>query len=347
MQGKMADVRHAALDDPAAADCATPTSRVSARIPLLSGAVGTGVGLLLAVGLVGWVGLDTVLANMRGMQPGYIAVYVALTSGTYLLRALRFRPLIGLDVKLSKLYGIVSLHTLMVNLLPFSTGDLSYPVLLKRYRVSRTLLESLPSLLLVRIQDLVITAALLMVALAWLGRGREAAELAGDALPRLGFPAIAAIIAALVLRRLVARTSLARRLGPGWRRIWLAVRDVDARVWLATIAVGFLIRLVATVSVSYLFSSVDIDVSLATVLLITSLYTLLPLLPVNVVAGIGITEAYLVACFVASGIDRGVAVAASVQIHGVQLLTAALLAVAGFVQLRYLDGRELPATVRP
>ena len=299
------------------------------------------MGLLLAVALVLWVGLDAMLASIRRVRPGDVAVYLALTGGTYLLRALRFRSLIGLDVSLPKLYGIVSLHTLMVNLLPFSAGDLAYPVLLKRYRISRTLIDSVPSLVLVRIQDLVITGALLMVAVAWLGRGRETVELAGSALPGLGGPVIVAILAAAVLGRTVARTALARRLAPALRRIWLAVRDVDTRVWLATMAVGVMIRLIATISVSYLFSSVGIELSLPTVLLITTLYTLLPLLPANVVAGIGITEAYLVACFVATGIDRTVAVAASVQIHGLQLLTAGLLAGAGFVQLRYLGTREV------
>jgi uncharacterized membrane protein YbhN (UPF0104 family) len=204
-------------------------------------------------------------------------------------------------------------------------------------------MDGVPSILLVRLQDIFITGALLVVALIWLGRGREAVDVAEGKLPQALLALVVAVLTAVVLGRVIARTSLVRRLAPTLLCIWSAIRVLDLRVWLATLAVGLLVRLVAIVSVSCLFLSVGVPLSPATVLLITTLYTLLPMLPVNVVAGIGVTEAYLVACLVATGIDRAVAVAASVQIHGLQLLTAALLAGAGLVQLQYQRARELPA----
>ncbi|HEX9818977.1 MAG TPA: lysylphosphatidylglycerol synthase domain-containing protein [Methylomirabilota bacterium] len=300
---------------------------------LRSPLVGTVLGVLAAAALIAWLGPEDVLASARRVELADVVVYLGLTACTYLLRAWRFRALISRAASLPKLYGIVSLHTLLVNLLPFSAGDLSYPVLLKRFRISRDLVDGIPSLLVVRLQDVFITGALVPVALIWLGHGPRLLEAAEPRLPLTLLGLAAAAVAAVLLGGRLARTPLVRRVAPAVGRIWSDVRGLHPRVWLATLALGFLVRLIAIVAVSYLFRSVGIPLSLATVLLITTLYTLLPLLPVNVVAGIGVTEAFLVICFVASGIDRGVAAAASLQIHGLQLLTAGLLAGTGALQL--------------
>ena len=303
--------------------------------------VGTTVGVLVAAAIVAWAGPDDLVASLRRVQLTDVAVYLILTACTYLLRAWRFRALISRAASLPKIYGVVSLHTLLVNLLPFSAGDLSYPVLLKRFRISGDLMEGIPSLLVVRLQDILITGALLPVALIWLGHVHHVLDATEARLPLTLVGLAGASTAAVFLGGRLARMPLVRRAMPAVRRVWSDVRGLHPRVWLATLTLGFLVRLVAIVAVSYLFRSVGIPLSLATVLLITTLYTLLPLLPVNVVAGIGVTEAFLVTCFVASGIDRGVAAAASLQIHGLQLLTATLLAGVGVLQLWRLGaGRQ-------
>jgi hypothetical protein len=286
-----------------------------------------------------------VLASIGHVQPGDVGVYLGLTACTYLLRAWRFRALISLATSLPRLYGIVSLHTLLVNLLPFSAGDLSYPVLLKRFGISRDLVEGIPSLLVVRLQDVLITAALVPVALVWLGHGALLRDAAEARWPLALLVVAAGATLAFVAHRPLARSALGRRVAPTVRRVWSDVRGLHPRVWLVTLALGLLARLVAIVGVSYLFRGVGIPLSPATVLLITTLYTLLPLLPVNVVAGIGVTEAFLVICFVASGIDRGVAATASLQVHGLQLLTAVVLAGIGLLQLWWW-GRDEPARQR-
>jgi uncharacterized membrane protein YbhN (UPF0104 family) len=121
--------------------------------------------------------------------------------------------------------------------------------------------------------------------------------------------------------------------------IWSTVRELDRRAWLGALVLGILARLVAIIGVFYLFRSVGLPLPFVSVLLISILYTFVPLLPVNVVAGLGITEAYLIACFVASGVERAVAAVASLQIHALQLGIATVLAAAGFVQLHYQSTR--------
>jgi uncharacterized membrane protein YbhN (UPF0104 family) len=309
------------------------------RRPVLSVVAGTLAGLLIIAALVVHAGIVEVLGSFQAVSPAELGIYVGLTACTYFLRALRFRALIGLGARLSKLYAVVSVHTLMVNLLPFSAGDVAYPVLLRRYRLARDLVDGIPSLLLVRVQDLALTAALLVIAVAWLGRAGDAVEVAGaGVLPAMLGVAVVAAAGGLVGGR-IRRTALARRIEPSIARIWAAVRAVELRTWVRTLLVGVAARMVAIVAVFYLFRSIGVPLSLGAILLITTLYTLLPLLPLNVVAGIGVTEAYLVASLMAAGVDKPAAIAASLQIHALQLGTALLLAASGFVHLQYVSGR--------
>jgi uncharacterized membrane protein YbhN (UPF0104 family) len=94
-------------------------------------------------------------------------------------------------------------------------------------------------------------------------------------------------------------------------------------------------RLTSIIATFFLISGVGILLSLPNVFLICSLYVFLPLLPINTLAGLGITEAFLFAFFMTRGIDRSVATAASVQIHLLQLFIAFVLGVIGAIYLQY------------
>ena len=66
----------------------------------------------------------------------------------------------------------------------------------------------------------------------------------------------------------------------------------------------------------------------------------LPLLPINTVAGLGITEAFLLAFFVGSGIDERTAAVASVHVHLLQLMIAGSLGLFGALHLEWLSRHE-------
>jgi uncharacterized membrane protein YbhN (UPF0104 family) len=144
----------------------------------------------------------------------------------------------------------------------------------------------------------------------------------------------------LLYRRLGDRLPVvrqARRLLPG---VLSSFREVPPRVWVGTLSIATAARLSSMIAVLYLFQTVGISLPLSTVFLITSLYVFLPYLPITPPAGIGITEGFLLAFFVRSGMDVSVAAAASVQIHFLQLLIAAVLGALGLAQLHYLRKRD-------
>ena len=127
----------------------------SRRKRLSSIILGSIVGAIILAAILAWAGPGKVWNNLGNVDYTDLAMYVALAVLTYLLRAWRFRLLVNRGTT-SKFYGIVSVHTLMINFLPFSSGDISYPLLLKRYGMSDGFLQGVPSLLIARAQDIFI-----------------------------------------------------------------------------------------------------------------------------------------------------------------------------------------------
>jgi uncharacterized membrane protein YbhN (UPF0104 family) len=299
---------------------------------------GTAIGGAAFVLLLRWAGFNNVWFQIGDLHFAYLATYVGLTMGTYYLRAWRFQILIGGRGIVSKLYGVVSVHTLMVNLLPLGSGELSYPVLLKRCGISACFVDGIPSIILARLQDLLISGVLLFVALGSVGRVIVVSEAFWGAIVKGIGVSLLLVAAALFLCRKLAEKSVVpanvRRFMVEFVR---SVSNVGSAVWLASFFIALISRFTSIIATFYLIQAVGVFLSFPIVFLICSAYVFLPLLPLNTVAGLGITEAFLVMFFVASGIDRQSAAVASIHVHLLQLMIAATLGGIGALQLLYLS----------
>ena len=90
-------------------------------------------------------------------------------------KALRFRELLKLDVRVKQIIPILALHTFWGNLLPMRSGDLSYIYLMKRREgVDET--KSVASLMLASLIELMLLMGL-MVGTAWVLRSALAGQL--------------------------------------------------------------------------------------------------------------------------------------------------------------------------
>lgn len=281
--------------------------------------------------LLAWAGIENIWYRTAEIDGGYLSIYVGLTVGTYLLRAWRFQLLIGTSGIVTKLYGIVSVHNLMVNLLPLSGGDLSYPLLLKHCGISARFGEGLPSLILARLQDMLLSGFLLGAALVWVG---HLSTLYVERLMNVFLLALLVFgIGILVYRTSASKLTVCRRARIFLSEIFASIKNLGAAVWLQSFGVALLARSASIIATFYLIQAVGVSLSFPTVFLICSVYVFLPLLPVNTVAGLGITEAVLVAFFVAGGIDERTAVVASIHLHVLQLAVAVSLGLFGSVYL--------------
>jgi len=310
--------------------------------------VGTIIGAAILAAIIAWAGLGNVWESFGNINYADLAVYVGLAICTYFFRAWRFQLLVNRG-SLSKFYGIVSVHTLMVNLLPFSSGEISYPVLLRRYGVSPDFLQGIPSLVIARAQDIFINLSLVVIALVWVGNGRLIlGGISSEFTVLLGLAVVAIVIAGWLTYQIWGRTSAKARRIIGFMFAAVApVKETTLRTWAATFLLTISIRMISIVGVFYLLGSVGVTLPLAAVFLITSLYVFLPLLPLNTPAGLGITEAFLLGFFLVSGIDRAAATAASLQIHSIQLGVAAILGAIGLIQLQYLKWRSSISSKNP
>ncbi len=123
--------------------------------------------VLIIIGIERWIGWQTLLEPWYRIAPGTLILATLLTWVSYLARALRvydyFLPAThgGFTVCLK----LTLLHNLINNLLPMRSGEISFPVLMRRY-FATPLVKSLAALLWFRFMDL---HALGLVALIALG----------------------------------------------------------------------------------------------------------------------------------------------------------------------------------
>jgi uncharacterized membrane protein YbhN (UPF0104 family) len=298
-------------------------------------------GLTLLALLVGWAGLGDVWShiNINNVNLGYLFIYFGLAIAIYVLRAWRFQLLIGCNGSLSKLYGVVSVHTLMINLFPASTGEISYPLLLKHYGISARFMDGIPSIVAARFQDLIVNACLVIAAVMWVGGFHVLFEMMEESVTALtGISVITLAIGVAVVYTLMRKSNFVDWASKVLLEILTSVRKTTRIIWVLGFALSIATRLASIVAVFYLILAVNVFLALPALILISSFYVFLPLLPVNTLAGLGISEGFLVMFFMGSGIEKDLATAASIQIHLLQLTVAALLGVVGILLLQFSKG---------
>ncbi len=288
-----------------------------------------------------WGGVDDVWRQRRAISLPHLGGFVFLTLVVYWLRAWRFHLLLRARGALARLCGVVSVHTLMLNLLPFGSGEVTYPALLKRYGIADGLMDGVPSIVIARLQDSSIYLAFLVLALAWTGDLLPVLRWAAGPVPLAATGAVLAIgLAALPLwKALGGRLPIPRDMERWLGKVAAILRSIPPSAWFGTLVIALAARSAALLGVMLLFQTLGLHLSFSTVFLISSLYVFLPYLPINTPAGLGVTEGYLAAMFVHSGIDRSVAAAASLQSHLLQLLVVAVLGALGLLGLQYMRGR--------
>ena len=118
-----------------------------------------------------------------------------------LMKALRFKSILNIELPLRRFFPIIALHTFWTNLLPMRAGDVSYIYLLKsREKVAGT--KSVASLMVASVLDILLQLTLI-VGIAWYFKPRLASKMSYASflfIPFFGILALLAIISiALVL----------------------------------------------------------------------------------------------------------------------------------------------------
>ncbi len=286
-------------------------------------------------GIEYFLGWKTVFSGWRAIPPASLAVAIVLLLVSYLLRAWRIWGYFRLAT-LTEFLGTLSvtlLHNLFNHMLPARSGEISFPLLLKR-RFQFDLVHSSAALFWLRLLDLHFVAGLAL----------------GLVMARIGLPAVGIVLASIwLLLPLVMAPPLlarvARRQAQGmaqgrWTRVFgrfLEGLPNSARDTLQSLVLTWLNWVVKLGLVAWLFrsfSGASFQASLAGMLggEVTSV------LPFHAPGGIGTYEAGVVLASAPYGVPLGVATASSVNVH---LFLLGMAAVSGGVALLFSSRHRL------
>jgi len=297
--------------------------------PILSRAVSVllFLGLVLIVQLsVGWSAL---LSAWEVVPFASVTGAVALVFISYALRALRVRYYFAAETKGHDLaiLRIFLLHNLLNNLLPLRSGEISFPVMMKR-AFAIPMARTVPGLMYLRLLDLYVIVLLGLVLAPWLG-----------GVFRWGvFVTLAAVPILAFLGQRQLSLALEGRLGRLGRVLTQAISGfpstIESYVGICLLTAGnWAVKLFVLAAVLRMFLPLPYPDALIGVVA----GELTGILPINGLAGAGTYEGGVIAGLQGSGVGFAAGMAAAVNLH---LFVLGVAVISGLLAL------TLPAGVR-
>ncbi len=305
------------------------------RGPLLSSLV-----IIVTIVLLGVI-LSQVDYRMVGLSLHRASLGVTLLAFvlyilTYLLRAWRWRVLVGLPLPFISLFHIVCLHTLANNLFPFRTGELTFPYFLRRFHHVE-LSSSLSSLLLARVSDMLALGLFFITALIAIGLPK------GKSL----FPLVVLLLMALlllspgILARLLSILAplppfkkygaSVEALSQELRGQWKGKRAIKAN--LLSLSIWGIKFLAFLLLIEEMTRTVGFPLTYWKVILGTSASELTTVLPIHSIGGIGTYEAGWTGAFILMGMARKTALTTAFLFHLVLLFFSVILGLPSYLMV--------------
>jgi len=273
-----------------------------------------------------------------------LGVYFALG----LLRAVRFRVLLGPGAALSGLYPVALLHNLLIRTLPSLAGEISYPALLSHY-LGISAPRGLASLLGARLAEMIFVICGGGLGLLSLRTPAGRGGLAGSILVAALLISVGGVLFAGPSVRVLGGLSvrLGRWLLAGRSSLWesLARQIEETGAALdqlrvpSTLAQNLLLS-ASTYGTSLCFQLLllhltGIDAPLGCLVAVVSLVTVVGFLPLSV-GGLGLVEGGWVAGLtLVAGVPMQRAVVTAFVLHGCQLLCAVIAGAVGYLWLQF------------
>lgn len=299
------------------------------------------VGIAVLLGLFLLTDSETLAASLRTLDLAYLALsLLAFGLGTC-LRAYRFKILAGSqrDVSLKPFYRITAYHQLLLMLLPFRTGEFSYPILL-RQQLQRPLAKGTGDLVVARLLDLILCGSCL-------GLGLLALPVEGNrgaALTTLSLVVVSLGAAGLaLLPKLVhfCQISVARwrpRLSPEHFRageefileLDRATSGLEWRVLASALGVSLAAGGAAILRIYLLFASFQVDLGALGATFLFGAANLIGLIPLHGFGGLGPKQLGIAGALVLLGLSTALAASLTLLFQAAMIAFVALLALLAY-----------------
>lgn len=250
------------------------------------------------------------------LRPEYLILSLLFYLSTYIFRALRFSVMFP-NISVPELSAVMGIHTFFNNVLPFRSGEASFPIILKKLFGIDVAISSV-ALLLVRVLD-VLSLSLLFSLSAFIVATQKTELLW---IPLLISVALlgALLLGAKLLRKLKDKFSVVGN-------IFLFVQGfVSLNNFLRLSLFSLLTWLFKFVSFFFILKAGKVELSFFQTVFSSTFGELTSILPVHSVGGFGTYEAGLTGGFALLGIKTDQALTVAFYFHLVLLLMSAILA---------------------
>ena len=307
------------------------------------------IAIVLVWFLLSKIEVGAIVITLKNMPPHLILLGLFFYALSYLFRAFRFKMLLQGDVSVVRLYNIVAIHNMWLNLLPLRAGELSYLYLLKKKGGAVSYLTGVPSLVLARVFDLLSIFLLFLISFVGLGQ-------LPDLLNQLAILMIVMVLTALVIMALLLwkkerflgqikyyilkykmeRIAFVNKMLGKSSEILEGFKSVQDYIVIMKIFIYSLLSWLAINAYNFvIIRALNIDFNVWQILFITIFFIFLSLLPVNGYAGFGTFESVFVVISSSFGVMPDVAIGAAFAAHIVSICIFVLIGLISFLALNF------------
>jgi len=297
--------------------------------------------------LLSQIQISDVITTLAGIDPLYSVAGFVLYACSYVFRALRFHILLNRDVGLRDLFNIVCVHSMVNNILPARTGELSYIYLLKKLH-NKKAGEGIATLFVARVFD-VISISLLFFISVWMIQDLPAIIMNTVWVIALLMLLIVIFLIILLyfgesflneIRRFFERFNLDKKYFVDYllRKGEETVESFEKiksnwRVFeLITVSIGIWLSLYALTYILVL--AMHINLAFFAVLLGSTFLIFTTILPVQGIGGFGTMEGGWAVGFIAVGLTKEVAISSGFVVHIVISGYFLILGLSGLIRMR-------------
>lgn len=298
---------------------------------------------ICATGLVGWWLLERISFSLLVRYWGRLTLsaYVVgllLTGGFVVLRGIRLHHLMPAS-RLIGMVGVAAAYSLSCMVAPGGLGELSLPLLLKRFQVR--LGDSMGLLMLTRLSDLCGSVMLMAVTFPFIPIDEAVlASIGWIKLPLMVVLLLLILVIGLLLSKRLqsrvlgwlgnSRTNMVKRIAGELSLAFAVLNELPRKNVLMLVTDTVLLK--GTMVVFYYFIGLvlAVHVSLAQAAFAMGLMSLLLAFPIQGVAGLGSEDAWWALSLRIVGLAEPVAIVTGITFHLINLLFIAVLGIAPF-----------------
>jgi uncharacterized protein (TIRG00374 family) len=263
------------------------------------------------------------------------------------IRALRIKLLINRNSNFKNLFATVLVNNLILNLLPFRSGELSLPLLLKKYSGIRKR-EGFLLLFYLRTIDMIILLSFLIITiLLFSGSVIQLKNISYAFVFVLLLLAFLALFKGDKLLLILSGFSKKRNYCRFLKKVFnftselLPVYEFYKNKIKETVILSVLIFVVLIFVLGFVLKAYPIDLGYVDIIIVSLIIIIITSLPINGIAGIGTVEFGIASFLISLGIDKNLSVAAAFNYHFIYLMFIVFFGSLSYLYLNYKRGIDM------